>query len=502
MNKFEKIASQTSQLSSRLNEGKNIRLSFHYYNKDIIHFISSLFTKILSRNNIVFLQSTIITVLRELIVNAVKANSKRTYFMSKSLDINNEIDYSQGMINFKEYITKNQRQCEEDLKKSSYKVTLEIKHEKNGLNIFVSNNVPMHPDELEKIRERINKAKQYNDFSEVYGEVVDDSEGEGLGILLTILFLRNSGIGENSLTYNSDKTRTISALKVPFELHPGEITTKIQKQIMDEVEELPTFPENIEKLQKMCRDPEITIKKIAVRIQADPSLSASVLRLANSAGFIHRNRTEKLDDAIKIIGMKHLNSLLIASSARKIMEERYASFKQIWNHCTRTASYSRILAVIFKQGKIIDNVFLAGLLHDLGKIVLLSTNSSLSEWISEVTKSRELRTSTVIEEVSIGISHSTIGEMIAGKWNLPNYIVDSIKYHHAPLNAEGGEYTDIIYIVYLANQLCGIENKKYSFEYIEEDVLQRYSITDFEKFTRLHEIVQQKHEEQTREEEL
>jgi HD-like signal output (HDOD) protein len=499
MNKYEKIASQTSQLSSRLNEGKNIRLSFHYYNKDIIHFISSLFTKILSRKNIVFLQSTIITVLRELIVNAVKANSKRAYFRKKNLDMNNESEYSIGMESFKEYITRQQEQCEADLKEKKYKVALEIKHEQNGLNISVSNNVPMHPDELKKINERINKAKQYNDFSEVYGEVVDDSEGEGLGILLTVLFLRNSGIGENSLIYNSDKTHTVSTLKVPFELHPNEITTKIQKQIMDEVDELPTFPENIEKLQKMCRDPEVTIKKIAARIEIDPSLSASVLRLANSAGFIHRNRTEKLDDAIKIIGMKHLNSLLVASSARKIMEERYTSFKQIWNHCTQAASYSRILAEKLKLIKIIDNVFLAGLLHDLGKIVLLSTNSSLSEWISEVTRSRELRTSTVIEEVSIGISHSTIGEMIASKWNLPKYIVDSIKYHHSPLSAEG-EYTDIIYLVYLANQLCGIESKKYSFEYIEEDVLQRYNITDIENFNRLHEAIKLKHEEQMKEE--
>lgn len=499
MNKFEKIASQTSQLSSRLNQGKNIRLSFHYYNKDIIHFISSLLTKILSRNNIVFLQSTIITVLRELIVNAVKANSKRTYFEKKSLDINNESEYSEGMKNFKEYITKNQEQCETDLKKSSYKVTLDIKHAKNCLHISVSNNVPIHPDELNKINNRVSKAKQYNDFSEVYGDVVDNSEGEGLGILLTVLFLRNSGIGDNSLSYNSDNTRTISTLKVPFELHPTEITTKIQKQIMDEVVELPTFPENIEKLQEMCKDPEVTIKKIAARIQVDPSLSASVLKLANSAGFIHRNRTEKLDDAIKIIGMKHLNALLIATSARKIMEDRYASFKQIWNHCTQTASYSKILAEYLKLIKIIDNVFLAGLLHDLGKIVLLSTNSSLSEWISEVTKSRELRTSTVIEEVSIGISHSTIGEMIAKKWNLPDYIVDSIKYHHSPLNTQG-EYTDVIFIVYLANQLCGIESKKYSFEYIEEDVLQRYGITGSEKFNRLHELVKQKYENQIKDE--
>jgi hypothetical protein len=77
--------------------------------------------------------------------------------------------------------------------------------------------------------------------------------------------------------------------------------------------------------------------------------------------------------------------------------------------------------------------------------------------------------------------------------------VDSIKYHHSPLSAEG-EYTDIIYLVYLANQLCGIENKKYSFEYIEEDVLQRYNITDIENFNRLHEAIKLKHEEQMKEE--
>ena len=98
------------------------------------------------------------------------------------------------------------------------------------------------------------------------------------------------------------------------------------------------------------------------------------------------------------------------------MDQRFKSYKKIWEHCNTVAFYSRAIAEKKKLSKIYDKVFLAGMLHDLGKIVLLATSPDLDTWISDITKKREIRTSTVIEEISIGISHSTIGELIAQKW--------------------------------------------------------------------------------------
>ncbi len=466
--------------------GKQINLSFHYHNKKIINFLNSLFTKILSRNDRTFLQSTIMTVLREIIVNAVKANTKRLYFQKQNLDIYNPDHYNFGMQHFKSFIIENQDLCENELKNENYKVTLHIKKESNGITITVSNNVPILEEELLKIQERIKKAKEYNDFTEVYTDISDDTEGEGLGIVLTILFLRNSGIGEDSFKIFSHNDKTYSSIFIPYQLQPREITNNIRKKILDEVNELPSFPENILELQKLCTDPYTPINKIADRIILDPSLSISVLKLANSAGFITRKRTENINDAIKIIGFRNLNAIIVASSAKKILDERYSIYKKIWEHCNKTALYSRYIALKTGNQKICDKVFLAGLLHDIGKIILLSTNKNLTQWISEITRKREIRTSTVIEEVSIGISHSTIGQLIAKKWNLPEYLIESIKHHHSPCSI-GKEFKYILNIVYLANHICNIEDCKSDYFCLEEEVLTMFNINDENRFKKFHE---------------
>lgn len=485
MNFHSILTKKTSQLTNIIDDGKQINVSFHYYNRNINSFINSLFSKILSRKNIPFLHSTVTTILRELITNAIKANSKRVYFKSNNLDMFDDKEYNAGMENFKSYIVSNQEEVEEELKKFNLKVTMQINNSERGLKIMIINNVPLHREELSKIQHRIQKAGEFKDFSEVYSEVIDSSEGEGLGIILTMLFLRNSGIGEQSFKISADSEKTYTSLIIPFDLSPVEITSKIQDGIFKEIEELPTFPENILELQKLCKTEDVTLKKISDRISLNPSLSVSVLKLANSAGFLTRNRTEYVIDAIKIIGLKNLEALLITSSARKIMNEKYTVFKKIWDHCNKTSAYARYIAMKFGYAVLSDSAALGGLLHDLGKIILLSANSALSEWISEITRKKELRTSTTLEEVSIGLSHSTIGELIAAKWNLPEYIIESIKNHHSPLNCSA-QYREIVYIIYLGNHLCNIEDKVSQYYFIEQEVLDMFKINDEEELMKLH----------------
>jgi HD-like signal output (HDOD) protein len=478
------IIKKSSTMASSFDKGETIALSLSYHNKSIIRFISSVITKILARNNMIYLQDTIITILREIIVNAVKANSKRLYFSLENLDIFDDEQYIHGMEGFKDFIITNQEKVQDELIKSDFKVILFLKKFDSGFRIYVQNNAPIHPDELKRINDRIRKAKKYNDFSEVYCDVTDDTEGEGLGLVLTMLFLRNSGIGVNSLDIRSNERMTQTSLTVPFQLKPSAIVNKIQQQILDEVDSLPTFPENILELDNLCKNKNVDLNLIAHRISMDPSLAASILKLSNSAAFIGRKRIETIHEAVARIGLKNLRVIIIASSARGILDNRYSSFRQIWDHCNKTAYYAQQVAINNGLHSISQNVYLAGLLHDLGKIVLLSASSALSEWIFTLSRSRGMRSSTAIEEISLGVSHSTIGEKISKKWNLPEYLVEAIAFHHAPLSGKK-ELQDIVFITYLADKLCNIEDKKSDFYYLEEEVLDRYNINNellFEKF--------------------
>lgn len=486
--------SKTSELASNFEKGETIALTLSYHNKAVVRYVSSVIAKIMARNNLIYLQDTIITILREIIVNAVRANSKRLYFRWQNLEMEDPEQYLQGMEGFKMFILDNQDYVEEELRKSDYKVTVFLKKFEAGFRIHVQNNAPIHPDELARIKMRIQKAKSYNDFSEVYFDAADDSEGEGLGLVLTVLFLKNTGIGVNSLHVSSTDKMTETSLAVPFNLKPLAVMNRIQRQIVEEVNELPTFPENIVELESLCGDPEVDYRLIAKRILMDPSLSASVLKLSNSAAFITRKRIETIGEAINIIGLKNLRAIIVATSARRILDERYSSFRQVWEHCNRAAFYGRRLATKFGLDSISQNVYMAALLHDLGKIVLLSTSTALSEWMFTLTRNRGLRTSTVIEEVSIGISHATIGEKIARKWNLPEYLVEAIQWHHAP-TACSEKYRDVVYLTYIADKLCNIEEKKFDYYYLEESVLDRFRIRSEQEFADLHDEMRRQYEE-------
>jgi HD-like signal output (HDOD) protein len=470
---------KSSEILSKIDTGKTVVLSFHYPTEDVIKSLNSLFANILAKNDLIYLVDTIITATREIIINAVKANAKRIYFDKMRLDIKDKFQYQEGILQFKNSIVGNLEVIENDLKQSEYKVFIAIKRIDGGFKISVINNTPILPEELERVRLRMDKAKEYNDFTDAYEDVYDSTEGAGLGIVLVSLLLKNSGISLDSFKITSDGKSTQCQMIIPKVLKPVEIITSVRKEIMEQVQGLPTFPDNIVQLQRLCHDPESNISDIAQRIMVDPALTSDVIKLANSAGFLTVKRTESINEAVMTIGLKNLNSILMTTSARKILDKRFKKFEQIWEHCNRVAYYARNIALKFRLFKIVENVYLAGLLHDFGKIVLLSTNLELTNWIADTVNDRKIRTSTVLEEISIGISHSTIGELIARRWNFPEFLVEAVRLHHSPLMA-GPDYKDIVYV------LCGIEKKKYHYNYLEDEVLERFSIQEPTVFQTFH----------------
>ena len=486
---------KTTELSEQVLKGEPVKLTFYYNTKEINRFLNSLLIKVLSYSDMLYLTGPIENVLREMIVNAVKANSKRIYFKKNNLDIIDPIHYEQGMSSFKQYMTETIENLPEELKENGYRVEFILKKDTDGFKTIVRNNAGLLPFEQERINKRLDKSREYNDFVDIYSDIADDQEGEGLGIPLTMLFLKNSGIGDKSFSIISDGKITQSSFVIPYKTQPLAIKRVLEIKIVNSVNELPTFPEYIAEIQVLCDKPDASINEISKKISVDPSLAASVLKLSNSAGFITSKKIDTISEAVKIIGLNNLNSILLASSAKKILDEHLASFQDVWNHCNKVAFYARQLAQQLGQNKISDMVFLASMLHDLGKIVLLSLNEDMTEQIDKISTNRRMRTSTALEEASIGISHSTIGKMIAEKWNFNDYIKETIAYHHAPILANENNL-DIVFLSYLANSLCLIEEKKFDFFYLEEEVIKRYGLGSEEKFNALHENIKTKFEQQ------
>ncbi|MDY6933150.1 MAG: HDOD domain-containing protein [Spirochaetota bacterium] len=475
----------TKELYSQIEKENKLNISFHFHTDTVIKLLNAIYAKLLSSMDNLYLLDAVVTIIKELIANAVKANAKRLYFQKLNLDINDLDSYQKGMDRFKEELTGNIFSLEQELKESEYRISVIMTKTKDGLKTVITNNAPILPEELNRINTRIEKAKTYNDFSDAYEDIYDDTEGAGLGIVLTTLLLRNSGIGENSYTIDSDGKVTTSQFCIPYKTKPSSLTTDLKQQIVNEVSGLPSFPDHIIELQRLCKEPDVTIDEIVKKIMLDPALTSDILKLSNSAGFIRAKRVENISDAVMVIGFKNLNDILTVNATRMILDKRYKKFQEIWDHCKKVAFYATNIASKYGLKKYIEKAYLAGLLHDIGKIVLLSADVKLVNRISEIIKNRKMRTSTIMEEISIGISHSSIGELMANKWHFPEYLIDTIKYHHSPLSLNN-DSKELCYITYLANMLCGIENRKYQFYYIEEDVLERFKIFNESQFEQLH----------------
>lgn len=464
----------SKDMVSEFERGGEAYVAFQYLSREIENGLNALLAKILSRCDMGYLYDTLEAVLREVMHNGVKANMKRIWFRDLNLDINNEEEYRKGMAGFRDVALHPDR-MRDRLLDSAYRVVVTFRKKADGIGIDVTNNACVLPAEMERIRERLAKSARCEGFSEAYEDMYDSSEGAGLGIILTALLMKNAGMNDDALSAVAGEDSLTISLRIPRELKSPEIVTRITEKILEDVGILPTFPESILRLRRLCESPDTTVESISEAISHDPSIAADVIRLSNSAAFVPGRRIRTINEAVVIIGMNNIFALLTAAAARSIIDRRYRRFEQVWEHCNRTAFYARNIAFDSGHSDLVDGVFIAALLHDIGKIVLLSTNIDLVNQIAGMVSNRKIRSTTIIEELFIGISHSTIGSLIAERWNFPDDLIEAIRYHHAPLDPEV-QNRDLVMIVYLANQISNQEYRQLDIGFYEAGVLDRFGI--------------------------
>jgi len=490
------ITEQQKKIYDKIKKGEPVKISFKYISDDILTLVNSILSRLLSKHDLQYIIYFLVTILRELIVNSFKANVKRLFFRKNNLDINNPSQYAKGIVRFKDEVVGDFEILRDDILISDNSIIFKTEERENGIFFSIKNSVPILNEELQRINQRVAVASTGVNFNDIYDSLEDETEGAGLGIALIIMFLKNMGIDPSKFTIRSNEIMTVASFDIPYRLKPPEVVTIVKKKILEEITGLPTFPENIMTLLQLCSNPDVDMEDVVKKIKVDVALTSDVLKYANSAGFITTNKTDDINMAVVKIGLKNLKYLLLASNARKIMESRYSKFEEIWEHCNRVAFYSKQIAVDFKLEKLTaDNAYIAGLLHDLGHVILFAVDINAVKRIAEIVQNRNIVTATVMEELSIGISHADIGRLVSEKWNFPDFLIQTIGCHHNPLSVSE-KYKDICYCIYLANMLAGIEKKKYYISYIEEMVLERFGINHESELIHLHEKLKNEYNNQ------
>lgn len=470
-----------------LSSGEDFFIQFQRFTQNVDSQIIKMIHRYLEHHDMLFHKETIVSIIKELVNNAIKANLKRLYFEISDLDINDPNSYRNGMEKFKdEVFMSHESEMITSLIGSRFMVRVNFGSNSENLIINVINNNSILESEMNKIKSRVAKAYKYQDISEAFTDVLDDSEGAGLGLIMALMLLKNSGFAQNVFTISRNETLTSVNLTIPYRTITPEIHTKVTEEILKEIDDIPALPDNIKEIRTLIKEPDSSFKDIAKAISRDPGLTASIMKLANSAGYITMNRLETIDEAVKVIGTKGINTLLIATGVQKVVETRYKRYEAIWNDSYKRAFYAQLITKRINENvKLGDQVYLAALLADVGKIVMLSLKSDLIDKIKQINGFKGMLDSNLIEEISLGISHSSLGALICKKWNFNENLVKTIELHHRPHRAEGN-VRDLAYTVYLADIMVDIENNKFRYEIADDEVLEFFNLTARQKFDEYH----------------
>ncbi len=415
--------------------------------------------------------------MRELAVNAKKANTKRVYFMDKGLDIGKKDDYESGMENFKEETLGNIDYYLQKQKEAGLYVKVVFRTKANTFHLSVHNNVEISKKEQMRVYDRIARSRAFESLEEAFSTVLDDSEGAGLGLVILVLMLKKIGLTEDSFDIDAQNGETVAKISVPFGDVHVETLEALTKQIVREIDRLPQFPDNIVFIQQLINDPESEITDIARQISMDPSLTADLLKVVNSAQFMLPKRVDNIVEAVKLLGLRGLKNLLYSYGTQKLLDKGQ---EQLWQHSYKTAFFAYNLAKNLRKKDLLDDAYVGGILHDMGKIIFSSTHPEPLDKITKFVKDRDIKRN-FIEDLSAGLNHAEIGGMIAEKWNFPEVLVEAIKYHHEPdLCSE--ENRGAVYTVYLANVLCNIEAEQITYDHIEKKVLNFFGLKTEEQF--------------------
>lgn len=427
--------------------------TFPYINRDTDIHLSTILKAILMDINQEEIYPQIEYTLNELSMNASKANSKRIYFKSKGLDINNNIQYNQGILDFKNDVFNDFKKYEQLHIDNKCYVNVKIYKEESILQFEITNNSPILDNEKQRIEDKIKMANKFNNLEEVLAYGFDTSEGGGFGLIIMLLMLRKVNLDEKALTFWSDKKSSTFKLTIPLKIISKKQGQVIAGAIANEIELMPQFPQSIIHLQKELNNPNCSFNSVAETIKTDLSLSAEIIRIANSPVYRLKNKIENVNQAVKLVGMLGVKAVLYNYGVNMVFDKKYnkEEIDQINHHSYYVALIASYLMQYKKLNRLAEDVYIVSLLHDMGKIIINSINDDLEVKLTKICREKHIPIS-VLEDLTEGFNHALIGSEVAKNWNFPNKYIETIKYHHLPLEVSD-DYKVLTYSVYIGNEI-------------------------------------------------
>lgn len=253
-------------------------------------------------------------------------------------------------------------------------------------------------------------------------------------------------------------------------------------ELVNNVKDIHAMPSVIVKALNVMKKPTASMKELGDIVMFDQSLTIKILALVNSAYYGFSQQISSINIALSLLGMVKVKNIIVAVAMKPMMSNQ--GDKELWKHSMRVAAGCEYLANLTKVMDS-DEAFIAGFVHDVGKMVLQMTNE---KFYTKVLNSVEMGTDVLdAERKYFDSDHVRTGSLLAKRWQLPILLANIISYHHAP---------SLSSIPVPCNLVCFIDKlvqDNYDLNSIDKDFVKTLGI-DFEDLNDLRDVILQKAE--------
>lgn len=411
----------------------------------------------------------------ELLTNSKKANTKRVYFKEKGLDINNREDYEKGMETFKlDTFADIDHYLEEQKKAGLYvKLSLQILHD--TIIIEVKNNSVLCEFEEERIKHKLETAQKYDKLEDVVTNVIDQSEGAGLGIIIIILMLQKVGLSKDNFKVFTTDTETITQIILPCDKRIAAGVEIVSYEYISLQNKIPVVRENFEKINEIISAEDIDRKKMLSIIRDDVTLSLLVLKYA----------IEKEKDCFSIThGLDLLSDIelkFIFSDSNPVCDliDKTDEIENLWTHAKRTAFFAYNLYKNTEDTNIPNSqeyFYTAGLLNNFGRILIKTASDEQKQFINELSNQYEGLSEKILDVFRLGnasnyltlvflkkIGFNEEFSVMLSTWNTPELVLENEKV--------------IVDVLYMAEMMSYYNEKMVDYYQLDKKVMKKFGIT-------------------------
>lgn len=228
-----------------------------------------------------------------------------------------------------------------------------------------------------------------------------------------------------------------------------------RKKVLRKLKDLPPMPQIVFKARQVIADPDSEMAELADLLESDQAIATKVLKLANSAYYGLSGKVSSIRHASSLLGYKALGQLISMVGSASVLGKTLGGYDLdsagAWRHSLMAASASRIIA-LRHHPDLEGDAFSAGLIHDVGKLVLDNYVLERKNEFERITAGGR-NTMLAAEQHLLGLDHADIGYEVCQHWNIPESISKAIRYHHNPGKSDQDALS---YIVFMADSIANI----------------------------------------------